>query len=384
MLAELLPLEFEIRARAGETPLEIEYCERFPEDRDTVAAAFQEFAAWVQESTLSPLASQDRRASDARRDSDDRRVARVERPDAAPSAGAADSRAVPVVTADGTHLSADDTPSEIGRYRIVRRLGQGGMGVVYLAHDPTLDRQVALKLPFLDPRDPRAAARRFAREARAMAAIHHSNLCPIFDVGEIDGRPFLTMAFIDGQTLAERLVETGRMPPQLAARIVGTLAVAVQTIHEAGIVHRDLKPTNVLVDRRGCLFITDFGLASSEAHDPGLTSSGMLIGSPAYMAPEQIETRDDPVGPQSDVYALGVILYELLCGRRPFDGSGMAILGKVSSGEPPTPPTRFAPLPEPLEAICLRALAFRTGDRHSSAAELAAELQNYLQSAETV
>ncbi|HND54165.1 MAG TPA: serine/threonine-protein kinase, partial [Pirellulaceae bacterium] len=292
LLAELLPLEFEIRARAGETPMETEYAQRFPAHGDTVALAFQEFMAWVQESTLSPLGPMVARALPCAA-SDVASTAQIAK---ASGEETADAYEKPADSSVAAASDAEGTPQSIGRYRIVRRLGQGGMGIVYLAHDPSLDRQVALKLPFLDPRDPRSAARRFAREARAMAAIHHANLCPIFDVGEIDGRPFLTMAFIDGQTLAERLSESGRMPPQLAARIVATLAQGVQTIHEAGIVHRDLKPTNVLVDRRGGLFITDFGLASSEAHDPGLTSSGMLIGSPAYMAPEQIETRDDPVG----------------------------------------------------------------------------------------
>ncbi len=257
-------------------------------------------------------------------------------------------------------------------------LGKGGMGSVYLAHDSELDRNVAIKFPEFDDRPDLAAAaiERFRREARAMATVHHPNICPIFDVGHHDGRHYLTMAWIDGQTLSE---VAGSLSQAEIVRLVMTTSRALHAAHQAGVVHRDLKPSNVMLDKRGEPIVTDFGLASRAAvSDSGLTHSGLIIGSPAYMAPEQVDAAHDKVGPRTDVYALGVILYQLLTGRRPFDGAGLSVLGKIAAGIRPESPSQIADVSPALEAICLKAMAHQIEDRFESAEALADSLDDWL------
>ena len=206
------------------------------------------------------------------------------------------------------------------------------MGVVYLAHDPQLDRLVAVKVPLFreNSGDPSV---RFLREARAAAALSHPNLCPVHDVGEHNGVPYLTMAFIDGQPLS-RLIEPGRpLPPEQAAEIARSIALGLQEAHDHGVIHRDLKPANVMINRKGQPVVMDFGLARRPlaAGEERLTHSGTVMGTPAYMSPEQVDGDRQAVGPCSDIYALGVILYEMLTGRLPFDGSLGALHGPDSA-----------------------------------------------------
>jgi serine/threonine protein kinase/HEAT repeat protein len=275
-----------------------------------------------------------------------------------------------------------ELPVQLGRYRILRRLGGGGMGTVWLAHDTQLDRAVALKVPHFTAADGPGALERFLREARAAATLDHPNLCPVYDAGEVNGTHYLTMAYIEGQPLSELVQGNNPLPERRAAELVRRIALALAEAHARGVIHRDLKPSNVMLNRRGEPVVMDFGLARRLGRaDERLTQSGSLLGTPAYMAPEQVEGRVHEMGPPTDVYALGVILYELLTGRRPFEGSMGAVLGQIVI-QPPAPPSTLRPgLDSRLEAACLRALAKRPGDRFASMDQLATALDVYLQAA---
>jgi serine/threonine protein kinase len=268
--------------------------------------------------------------------------------------------------------------ADFGRFRIVRRLGRGGMGTVYLAHDTQLRRDVALKIPRIAPDESPEVARRFTREARALARLAHPNICSVHSVGEVGGIPFLTMPYIEGRTLSD-LVTQPPLPERHVAEVVRTLARALAEAHARGIIHRDLKPSNVLIGPRGDLIIIDFGLA--RLTDPGtsrLTQSGAIPGTPAYMAPEQVKGDFEAIGPGCDIYSLGVILYELLTGQLPFEGPAPVVLGQVMFAEPP-PPSAYRPDLDPrLEAICRRAMAKKIPDRYASMAEFAGTLDEYL------
>jgi WD40 repeat protein len=252
------------------------------------------------------------------------------------------------------------------------------MGRVYLAHDPQLDRQVALKVPLFGPEDAPPLRERFYREGRAAATVLHANVCPVYDVGEVNGVPYLTMAFIEGRPLAQ-FAAAKPLTPKQAAFLVRKLALALAEAHKRGVIHRDLKPANVMVNRQGEPVVMDFGLARrSRGGDPRLTRQGAFLGTPAYAPPEQVSGDPDQMGPACDVYSLGVILYELLAGRLPFEGDVLLMISRVLLEEPP-PPSRFRPDLDPaLEAICLKAMAKKVEDRYASMAAFAGALQSYL------
>ena len=273
-------------------------------------------------------------------------------------------------------------PKQFGRYEVIAELGQGGMGTVYLARDTQLDREVALKIPHFRRSDDPRRLERFSREARAASAIEHPNLCPVYDVGEIDGVPFLSMARIRGQSLSRILKGGRRFPEREAAEIVRKVALAVDKAHAAGIVHRDLKPSNIMLTEEGEPILTDFGLAQRlELEDPRLTRSGIIVGTPSYMAPEQVDGDPQILGAASDVYGLGVVLYELLTGRVPFEGPLLSVLSQLGKDQAAPPSTHRADLDRRLEAICLRAIAKNPADRYESAGALAEALEQYLGSA---
>jgi serine/threonine protein kinase len=277
---------------------------------------------------------------------------------------------------DNRQQHPEEFPADFGRYRLLKLLGKGGMGRVYLAHDKTLDRSVALKIPHLAGGP--TVLTRFYTEARAAAALHHPNICSIHEVGQVEDLPYLTMAFIEGKLLGE-LARLRPLQPRQSVTLVRKLALALDEAHKLGIIHRDLKPANIMIDRRGEPVIMDFGLARrARPGDARVTQEGSTMGTPAYMPPEQVQGELDVMGPRSDVYSLGVILYELLTGRLPFSGDVMAILAQVLLEEPP-PPSRFRPGLDPqLETICLKAMAKKINERHSSMAELAAALLHVL------
>ncbi len=275
------------------------------------------------------------------------------------------------------------TPGKIarkfGRYRIIRRLGKGGMGTVFLAEDTQLQRQVALKIPQFESDNDHELLERFYREARAAATLNHPNLCPVHDVGEIDGIHYLTMAFIEGEALSEMVRPGEPLSAEQAATIVHKVALGMAEAHDRGIVHRDLKPANISMNHRGDPVVMDFGLARlTDRGETRLTQSGAVLGTPAYMAPEQIKGEIDAIGPGCDIYSLGVILFELMTGEIPFDGPIAAVLGQVLTQEPP-PPSKFCPELDPrLEAICLMMMSKQREDRYDSMFAVADALSGFL------
>jgi hypothetical protein len=267
----------------------------------------------------------------------------------------------------------------LGRYHILRELGRGAMGTVYLALDTQLDRRVALKIPLFSAADGPEMRQRFLSEARAAATLEHPNICPVFDVGEINGIPYLTMAYLQGRSLEQFLEDAGPLSECQAASLVRQLTVPLQAAHERGIIHRDLKPSNILINPRGEPVLLDFGLAR-RLRQPGarLTQTGQPVGTPAYMAPEQVAGDLQRMGPGCDIYALGVILYQLLTGRLPFEGSVAEVLAQIVA-QPPEPPSNYRPsLDAGLEAICLKALDKKVANRYASMQELGTALADYL------
>jgi WD40 repeat protein/serine/threonine protein kinase len=272
-------------------------------------------------------------------------------------------------------------PEQFGRYRILAEIGAGGMGTVYKAHDPQLDRVVAVKVPRLDAvgQDDPTWVRRFLREARIAAAVRHPHVCPIYDVGEHGRTPYVVMAYIDGPSLAACLRLGDRFSrPAEAARVARQVAEALVAIHARGLIHRDLKPANILIDGDGQAILTDFGLARPEQDSEHLTASGALAGTPAFMAPEQAAGESGRIGPRTDLYALGVVLYRMLAGRMPFSGPPVTVLWKIVHETPPALSELRPGLDPVLEEIVRKAMAARPEDRFSSAQDLAAALDHWL------
>ncbi|MCA9163045.1 MAG: protein kinase, partial [Planctomycetales bacterium] len=283
-------------------------------------------------------------------------------------------------TLDGSAEAFASEPAEFfGRYRLIRPLGRGGMGTVWLAHDPQLSRDVALKIPHGSHRADDTWRGRFLREARAAAQLDHANICPIHEVGEIDGHPYMTMGCITGPSLKEWLAQRVVVPPQ-AARMMIQLATAVAYAHSRGIVHRDLKPGNVLVDESdGRLILTDFGLAKSTADvDATITQTGILMGTPAYMSPEQASGLAAAGGPATDIYSLGVMLFEMLTGETPFRGTPRVLLTRIVGDEPPSPRRLNDAVPRDLETIVLKCLEKQPERRYATATALVEDLQRFL------
>jgi WD40 repeat protein/tRNA A-37 threonylcarbamoyl transferase component Bud32 len=262
-------------------------------------------------------------------------------------------------------------------YELLELLGEGGMGIVWKARQTNLNRLVAVKMVLGEERVGSKGLIRFLAEAEAVAAVKHPHVVQVYDYGEAGGRPFLAMEYLSGGSLTDRLKQDGRLDPKGAADLVGTLAGAVQAAHDLGIVHRDMKPGNVLFDDRGTPKVTDFGLAK-RAGGSDLTATQVVMGTPAYMAPEQARGDTKFVGPQADVYSLGVILYECLTGTKPFQASDeLALLRQVVEEEPERP-GRLAPgVPRDVELICLKCLAKDPAERYQTAEALAADLARF-------
>jgi serine/threonine-protein kinase len=271
----------------------------------------------------------------------------------------------------------DDEFPRVPRYEILRELGRGGMGVVYLAHQEGLDRFVALKM-ILPGAEVRADdLLRFRVEAAAISRVQHLNLVQIYEVGEFNGMPYFSLEFVDGGSLEDRF--NGRaLPPREAAGLAATLARAIHAAHERGIVHRDLKPGNVLLTSDGTPKITDFGIAK-RVDRGGKAQQEDILGTPCYMAPEQAMGKNEEIGPRTDVYALGSMLYEFLTGWPPFNQDTVhdTLLQVIS--QPPAPPSRMRPeVPAELERICLKCLEKKPADRYPTALALAEDLERFL------
>jgi hypothetical protein len=271
-------------------------------------------------------------------------------------------------------FQAADGAARVGRFKLVHEVGAGAFGRVYRGFDPELGREVAVKVPHPGAMSP-VDRERAAREARCSARLRHPHIVALYEVVEKDGLPVLVSEFVDGEALS---VWSGGGPvaPAKAAAVVAVLADALHHAHSQGVVHRDVKPSNVLIDRDGNPRLLDFGLAWLDEADT-LTGDGDLLGTPAYMAPEVVEGA--AADARADLYSLGVVLYELLTGERPFRGTTRAVLAQIVAEEP-TPPRQLVPdLPRDLETVCLKAMDREPGSRYPTAAALAADLRRWLQ-----
>jgi mono/diheme cytochrome c family protein len=274
-------------------------------------------------------------------------------------------------------LRVDEMLPIIPGYEIIRIIDHGGMGVVYEARQLELGRTVAVKMISGAKLRPKTIDR-FRAEAEAAARLHHPNIVHIIQYGDVNGRPYYSMEYVSGGNVADRLAREP-MTPRASAELVEILARAAHVAHERGIVHRDLKPSNIMLAADGTPKIADFGLAKRLDDDSNHTHSGEVLGTPAYMAPEQAEGKKDEIGPRTDVYALGAILYELLAGRPPFQGSSPLDSLRLVMSQEPTPPSRLVPtVPRDLEAICLKCLEKSPGHRYDSAIALAEDLRRFL------
>jgi serine/threonine protein kinase len=298
---------------------------------------------------------------------------------AAPSGGR-DAEAPPIAETEAEPHAGAELPllaasTSFGRYQIARLLGRGAMGAVYLAYDTQLHRHVALKTPLLG-KNPQAI-QRFYREARAAAQLRSPYLCPVYDVGQIGTVYYLSMAFIDGQPMTRAIAEGRLRTAREIVAVTKKIAQGLHKAHERGIIHRDLKPDNIMIDNDGEPIVMDFGLARRVDEEAQVTMAGVIIGTPAYMSPEQAEGDPGKIGPSTDIYSLGVVFYQMLAGRLPFRGSLTSILRQIGS-EPPPRPSAFNPEigeDSPLERICLKMMAKSPADRYATMADVVASLE---------
>jgi serine/threonine-protein kinase len=285
----------------------------------------------------------------------------------------------------GPIAPAVNLPRRFGEYDLLEEIGRGGMGVVYKAWEPRLRRFVALKMVRGGELASAVDLSRFRTEAQAAAGIAHANIVPVYEVGTCDGQAYFTMKYVDGPTLAARVIG-GPLPQREAVRLMRDVSRAVHEAHRAGILHRDLKPSNVLLDQDGRPLVADFGLAKRFHGEPGalatggLTQTGHFVGTPSYMAPEQAGGGRGTPGVAADVYSLGAIFYELLTGRPPFQAaSAMDTVLLVQSEEAVRPRLLNPKIDPDLEMVCLRCLEKRPDHRYPSAGALADDLDAYLQ-----
>jgi hypothetical protein len=374
---ELLALEVAYRCRSGERPTVDEYDRRFPEYLATIRVVFGEMAQ-------TPAAGQ----ADGQPDADPGQQASATNGPGNPGGALPFPTPEDVLTTDesvpspglaGRGKATEGGKPAIPGYELLGELGRGGMGVVYKARHQPLKRVVALKMILAGAHAEPELLSRFRLEAEAVARLQHPNIIQIYEIGEHQGLPFFSLEFVEGGSL-DRKIQGAPQPAVPAAELVETLARAMHAAHERGIVHRDLKPANVLLAADGTPKVTDFGLAK-RLDDAGAaqTGTGAVMGTYRYMAPEQAWGRARDVGPLADVYALGVILYELLTGRVPFLGeNALRTLEQVRTHDP-VPPRRLQPaVPRDLEKNCLKCLEKEPTKRYASALDLAEDVRRFL------
>jgi serine/threonine protein kinase len=378
VLRDLVPLDLEYRLKAGEAARVEDYLRRYPDlaaDADTVL----DLAAW--EFRL-------RRRSEPELTLEEYVQRLPWPPERLRERLAGEATVAPAFTLPPFPAPPPGKPTSPPGFELLEVLGQGAMGLVYRARQIGLGRQVAIKMIRGRTEDSESARVRFMREARAVAQLKHPAIVPIYTVGEHDGQPYFVMEFIPGGSLSGKL--DGKPWPSLqAAELVATLASAVQHAHEQGVLHRDLKPANVLLDRQGRPFITDFGLARAvpgQATGPALlgdvnlTCDGSALGTPAYMPPEQARGAIEVMGPCSDVFGLGAILYHLLTGRPPYQGDSVDTTLLAATAGNQVPVRQINPrVHSSLARICTRAMAAEPAKRYPSAAVLEQALRAYLQ-----
>ena len=271
----------------------------------------------------------------------------------------------------------------LGPYRIINQVGRGGMATVYKAYQPSVDRYVAVKVLPSQLAESREFATRFQQEARIIAKLEHPHILPVFDYGESDGVAYFVMRYMDAGTLKEKMIEGRPLPLDVIDKLFTQLTEALSYAHSRGVVHRDLKPANVLIDSHENIFLTDFGIAKIlESASPRLTQTDAIMGTPAYISPEQ--AQGNPVDQRSDIYSLGIILYEMVTGSVPFTAeTPLAVLFKHIS-DPLPPPSLVKPdIPPSIEQVLLKALAKDPKDRFATAAEFLAAWNRALETRET-
>jgi WD40 repeat protein/tRNA A-37 threonylcarbamoyl transferase component Bud32 len=281
----------------------------------------------------------------------------------------------------GGSTSFEELPDgmrQVGRFTLLQLVGQGAFGSVYKARDGSLDRVVALKLPRASNLPQGGSERdRFFREARSAAQLQHPSIVSTHEVGEQDGRPYLVSDFVQGVTLAD-VLSSRRPTPRESAKLLAEVADALHFAHGRGVVHRDVKPSNIMLGEDGRALVMDFGLAKREAGEVTMTMEGQVLGTPAYMAPEQARGEAHAVDGRADVYSLGVMLYQMLTGELPFRGTTRMLLHQVLHDEPRPPRKLNDRIPRDLETICLKAMAKEPGRRYQSASLLADDLRRFL------
>src|SRR3954465_14146128 len=265
-----------------------------------------------------------------------------------------------------------------GRYELVRHIARGGMAEVYLAHDNLLDRPVALKVLFPELSVDRSFVERFRREAQAAANLSHPNIVSVYDWGEEENTYFIVMEYVDGRPLSSLLKSEGTLLPDRAAGICAEVAGALEFAHRNGVIHRDVKPGNVLITADGTVKVADFGIARAANAEENLTQTGAVMGTATYFSPEQ--AQGTTVDARSDIYSLGVVLYELVTGRPPFSGDNPVTIAYKHVREDPVPPRqRNQAVPAAFEAVIMQAMAKDPANRYSTADELRADLLRFRQ-----
>ncbi|MFO1063413.1 MAG: serine/threonine-protein kinase [Pirellulales bacterium] len=272
----------------------------------------------------------------------------------------------------------NDLADRVGDYELIEQIGNGGMGVVYRAVQVSLNRAVAVKMIQRSRLSSDLERQRFLAEAQATARLDHPGIVPVYEVGEFDGSPFFSMQFVNGCTLADRLT-AGPLPQREAARIIATVARAIDYAHREGILHRDLKPSNILLDGEERPLVSDFGLVKFLDGQNSLTSTGSILGTPSYMSPEQAAGRGAATGPAADIYSLGTVLYHCLTGRTPFlANSPIEMALKIIEHDPPLPRLLEPNIDRDLEMIVIRCLQKPPDLRYPTAGQLADDLESFL------
>ena len=363
MIRELLPLDVEYRRRAG-IPLDLqEYRSAYPDiDADWLARIVNPQQESPDDHTehVSPAVSGTFNTS---------------KPLITPNLGRVDQEGGSPQGKEQTKHAEPNLPERVGRYSIRERVGSGGFGIVYRAHDDELQRDVAIKIPYRDSLSTSEAANTFLNEARTVAGLDHRFIVPIYDFGRTDdGTCYLVTKFIDGTELTTKMNE-GNWSHEEIARLTSCIAEGLHNAHQHGVTHRDVKPANILLDRFGTPYLTDFGLA---LRDADTACHLRLVGTPSYMSPEQARGESHRVDGRTDIFSLGVVLYEMLSGRKPFPGdSADEVLDLVKNFEPRPPRQWDDRIPRELERICLKMLCKRVSDRYSTAADLAEDLERF-------
>jgi serine/threonine protein kinase len=414
VVVDLLAAEYDLRRRQEPGLGTDDYVRRFPEHRERlrdrlhrpveVPVTFTAGAGQAETNQPSPPATQDADDEPARlpppsAEQDESLGEAPTVPPAPPPSDDSNARRPPTLKEQLPTAAAASNWPVVPGYEILGELGRGGMGVVYKARQVALDRVVALKMILAGGHAGEAELARFRTEAEAVARLQHPNVVQIHEVGQHGGLPFFSLEFCAGGSLEKKLAGTP-LPPLEAARLVQTLAGAMEAAHRAGVVHRDLKPANILLTSSGrsqtgvgdgspaplserplnehTPKITDFGLAKKLDSGTGQTASGAILGTPSYMAPEQAGGQNKTVGPLADVYALGAILYELLTSRPPFKAATQLDTLLLVLSEEPVPPRQLQPqVPRDLETICLKCLQKEPKKRYASAADLAEDLRRF-------